>query len=159
MNIEEAIGEFKRYMNSDCYLDAPSNEACELAIRGLRRVEQNLISKMIAEKEQERYEELFKLMEENPALPVVPIIRGGICRNWWSDYLGNWSDIYIDEYAVCEDTKEVIFRSDDDASGGLARYLSAEEWDKLPDRESERREIYEALPWVEAIIVYIESAD
>lgn len=155
MNIEEAIGEFKRYMNSDCYLDAPSNEACELAIRGLRR-EQNLITR-ITEKEQERYEELFKLMEENPTLPVVPIIRSAICGNWWSDYLGSLGDIYIDEYAVCEDTKEVIFRSDDDASGGLARYLSAKEWDKLPDSESECRPFYEALPWVKAIIVYIES--
>lgn len=32
-----AIDEIKKYMDSDCYLDGPSNEACDLAISALKR--------------------------------------------------------------------------------------------------------------------------
>lgn len=35
---EEAITEFKAYMESDSYVDAPSNEACLLAVNALRSV-------------------------------------------------------------------------------------------------------------------------
>lgn len=37
MTNEEAIAELQHWMKSDCYLDAPSNEACELAITALER--------------------------------------------------------------------------------------------------------------------------
>lgn len=39
MNITKAIEEFERYLNSDCYLDAPSNEACNLALAALYKQE------------------------------------------------------------------------------------------------------------------------
>lgn len=35
MTCDDAIQEIQYYMNSDCYADAPSNEACKLAIRAL----------------------------------------------------------------------------------------------------------------------------
>lgn len=35
MTCEDAIQEIKHYINSDCYADAPSNDACKLAIRAL----------------------------------------------------------------------------------------------------------------------------
>ena len=35
MTREEAIAEIQYYMNSDSYADAPSNEACKLAIEAL----------------------------------------------------------------------------------------------------------------------------
>lgn len=37
MTNDDAIQEIQYYMNSDCYLDAPSNEACQLAISALER--------------------------------------------------------------------------------------------------------------------------
>ena len=38
MTREEAIAEIKYYMESDSYADAPSNEACKMAINALRPV-------------------------------------------------------------------------------------------------------------------------
>ena len=36
MSIQEAIEALLRYLKSDCYLDAPPNEAVEIALAALR---------------------------------------------------------------------------------------------------------------------------
>lgn len=46
MTREEAIVELKAYMESDCYLDAPSNEACSIAINALRPVSREQVEKV-----------------------------------------------------------------------------------------------------------------
>lgn len=46
MTREEAIAELKAYMESDCYLDAPSNEACSIAINALRPVSREQVEKV-----------------------------------------------------------------------------------------------------------------
>lgn len=43
--------------------------------------------------------------------------------------------------------------------GTLEDYLSYDDFDKLPDLESECRPIYDALPWTKAIIVYIGAPE
>ena len=50
-----------------------------------------------------------------------------------------------------------LFKSDDDVFDTLERFLSDDEFYRLPDVESECRKIYDALPWKKAIIVYIET--
>jgi len=49
----------------------------------------------------------------------------------------------------------VCFKSDDDVFDVLEKFLSTEEFDALLESESECRPIYDALPWVKAIIVNI----
>ena len=39
----------------------------------------------------------------------------------------------------------------------LERYFTYEEFEKLPESESECRKYYDALPWEKAIIVFIET--
>lgn len=46
MTREEAIAEIKYYMESDSYADAPSNEACKMAINALRPVSREQVEKM-----------------------------------------------------------------------------------------------------------------
>ena len=46
MTREEAIAEIKYYMESDSYADAPSNEACQMAITALRPVSREQVEKM-----------------------------------------------------------------------------------------------------------------
>ena len=46
MTREEAIAEIKYYMKSDSYADAPSNEACKMAINALRPVSREQVEKM-----------------------------------------------------------------------------------------------------------------
>ena len=46
MTWEEAIAEIKYYMESDSYADAPSNEACQMAINALRPVSREQVEKV-----------------------------------------------------------------------------------------------------------------
>ncbi len=50
-----------------------------------------------------------------------------------------------------------MFKSDDDVFEVLERFLPEEEFEALPEKESECRPFYDALPWVKAIIVYITT--
>ena len=47
MTWEEAIVELKAYMESDCYLDAPSNETCSIAINALRPITREQVEKAL----------------------------------------------------------------------------------------------------------------
>ena len=46
MTREEAIAEIKYYMESDSYADAPSNDACQLALTALRPVSREQVEKV-----------------------------------------------------------------------------------------------------------------
>lgn len=56
---------------------------------------------------------------------------------------------------MCERYDYTAFKSDDDVFDVLEKYLSDEEFEKLPESESECRKYYNALPWEKAIIVSI----
>lgn len=45
---------------------------------------------MISEKDRKNREELFKLMQENPELPVVPMVDGEIPGDDCGYWLGSW---------------------------------------------------------------------
>lgn len=114
---------------------------------------------MISEKERKNREELFKLMQENPELPVVPMVDGeipGDDSGWW---LGAWGSARIDEYLFTRNREWMVFKSDDDVFDVLERHLSDEEFEKLPETEAECRPYYDALPWIKAIIVDINLPD
>lgn len=107
------------------------------------------------EKEQKNRDELFRLMRENPDLPVVAMVDGeipGDDSGWW---LGAWGHVRVDEYLLTHNCEWMVFKSDDDVFDVLERHLSSEEFEKLPKAEEECRKIYDALPWTKAIIVYI----
>ena len=46
MTREDAIAEIKYYMEHDSYADAPSNEACQMAINALRPVSREKVEKV-----------------------------------------------------------------------------------------------------------------
>lgn len=111
---------------------------------------------MITEKEKENRTELFRLMQENPELPVVPMVDGEIVG--YDDalyWLGEWGRAEIDEYLISRRAERIFFKSEDDVFDVLERHLSNEEFDALPESEDECRTYYDALPWERAIIVYI----
>lgn len=109
----------------------------------------------MTEKEKNNREELFKLMQENPDLPVVPMVGCEIVADDCGYWLGSWGRAYVDEYVLAERAERMLFKSDDDVFDALEKYMSYEEFEKLPDSESECRPYYEKLPWTKAIIVYI----
>lgn len=108
---------------------------------------------MISERERKNRNELFRLMKENPDLPVVPMVDAEICGEDSGHWIGSWGYVLVDEYLACEDY--IAFKSDDDVFDVLERYFTYEEFEKLPESESECRKYYNALPWEKAIIVYI----
>lgn len=100
---------------------------------------------------------LFRLMCENPDLPVVPMVNGEITEDdsgWW---MGRLADCIVDEFLFCEKHDSIVFKSDNNIFGTLEEYLTYEEFEKLPETESECKSYYDNLPWEKAIIVYIDT--
>ena len=114
---------------------------------------------MITERERKNREELFKLMRENPELPVVAMVDGEIPGDDSGYWLGAWGFARVDEYLLTHNSERMVFKSDDDIFDVLERHLSDEEFEKLPETEEECRPFYDALPWTKAIIVYINLPD
>jgi hypothetical protein len=109
--------------------------------------------------EREKKEELFKLMRENPELPVIPMVDGeivaddGYCR-----WLGSWGSSYIGEYLRGQE--RVFFRDDDDpeeVSKVVEENLDSEAWGVMSDEEYLKE--YAEMPWIKAIIVNIDLPD
>ena len=103
----------------------------------------------------ENFDNLFRLMRENPELPVVPMVDGEIPGDDCGYWLGAWGQATIDEYII--GNERVMFKSYDDVFEVLERFLTYEEYEALPETESECRPRYDALPWKKAIIVYITT--
>ena len=114
---------------------------------------------MISEREKQDREELFHLMQENPDLPVVPMVDGEIAGDDCGYWMGYWGRAAVDEFLMCERYSYMALKSEDDVFDVLEKYLSDEEFEKLPESESECRTHYDALPWTKAIIVYIVAVE
>ncbi len=108
------------------------------------------------ENEKQIHEKLLRLIKENPELPVVPFVDAYVTGDDSGYWLGSWGAVAVDEYLVSPyDDMPILCKSLDAVFDTLDRYLSYEEFEKLPDSEMECRKIYESLPWKKAIIVYI----
>lgn len=104
--------------------------------------------------------ELIKLIEENPSLPVVPMIDSEVVGDSDALWLGRWGECEVTEYYLGrnhvhfkgDDVEDVLLDMDGckygrDQSGRDIRDLTEEEWSEL----------YQALPWVRCIVVYITA--
>lgn len=102
--------------------------------------------------------EIIQLIEENPNLPVVPMVDSEVVADDYGYWLGKWGSCKITEYYLGRE--KVHFKDDDeedvlndlvgckyscDPQGRDIYDLSDEEWDAL----------YKTVPWIKAIVVYI----
>lgn len=110
---------------------------------------------MTRENVKENREELFRLMQENPELPVVPMVDYEIVADDSGRWLGSWGSSYIGEYLIGEE--QVHFREDDDPSE-VDKVLSERYGDDYYTDMTDEQEAaaYAGLPWVKAIIVNID---
>lgn len=102
-------------------------------------------------------QEFIKLVQENPDLPIVPLVSDDAVCSQWNYTTASFGGSRIDEYLICEKFERIVFKSENDMFGTLEYYLSDEEFEELPDEEEDCRPYYDALPWTKAIIVYIEA--
>ncbi len=115
---------------------------------------------MISEYEKENREELFRLMRENPELPVVPMVDSEIvCDDGYARWRGAFGSAHVGQYIISE---ECIHFRDDTDWGEIEETLTDgqityEEYEAAT--EAEAMAIYAALPWIEAIIVDIDLPD
>ena len=106
-------------------------------------------------KEREYRDKLFRLMQENPDLPVVPMVDGEIgCDAWYNLCIGSLGYSCIREYIVIN--KCVYLREDDDPYE--IDWLLSEKYGRdycVGMTVEHKVEAYASLPWVKAIIVDI----
>lgn len=106
--------------------------------------------------------ELLKLIEENPNLPIVPMVGTEVvCDDSYRYWLGDWGSYYVGEYVLYEtkyesrffddraDLKEVYY--DDHYDEERFDGMTEEEIQAITDKE------VDDMNWVKAIIVYIEA--
>lgn len=109
----------------------------------------------MTERERQNREELFKLMQENPELPVVPMVDYEIIGEDYGRWLGAWGSSYIGEYLIGEE--RVYFREDDDPSE-IERLICERQGEEIFTllNDEEAKETYAEMPWIKAIIVNID---
>lgn len=99
--------------------------------------------------------ELLKLIQENPDLPIVPIVCGEVVQDDCKHWLGSVSNVEVNEWVYVD---EQFYTRDDqyDIEGHfIDKYCAEAECAYNPQISEIAREKAEALPWKKAIIVYI----
>lgn len=101
--------------------------------------------------------ELLKLVGQRPDLPVVAAVNYDVVLDdsyvYW---MGHINGAMIDK--VCTDKDgATVFYEDHDIEDALASVLSDDEYELLPDDGEGREKAFEALPWKEVIVAFVES--
>ncbi len=117
--------------------------------------------KHISDTEKQNRAKLFRLMQENPDLPVIPFVDTEVVAgDEFGCWMGSWGPARVDEFLLPPNEWEaVIFKSNSDVECVWERLLPEEKFNALPDTDAERRLYFDALPWVKAIIVNIETPE
>lgn len=100
--------------------------------------------------------ELLKLVQENPDLPIVPLVDYEVCFEDYGYWQGSFGRAKVNEYVHFDDrfyTRDYQDIIEDKLSDTLC-----DDYPDMPDDEFFKmiHEKAEALPWKKAIIVYIE---
>lgn len=112
------------------------------------------------EKERKNREELFRVMQENPDLPVIAMVDSEIVADdGYNRWLGAWGHCEIGEYFVGEE--RIHFRESDNfdeiEEALTDGQLCYDDFEAMSDEEAEG--VYNSLPWIRAIIVNIDLPD
>lgn len=112
---------------------------------------------MVTAKERKNIKALFRLMQENPELPVIPFVDAEVVAgDDFGCWMGGWGEVRIDEYLIPPRNEPIIFRdSDTDIFDTLEKMLGFEEYESLLNDRSDCQTAYDALPWKKAIILEI----
>lgn len=97
-------------------------------------------------------EELLKLMQEYPELPVIPMVDSDVAAGYaWN--IGRLEEVEIEEYLIADGN--VYTKSADDIQEVLEAVYGSLKAGRMEDEEAER--VYQQLPWQKAIMLYIRA--
>lgn len=93
-------------------------------------------------------------MQENPQLPVVPMIDSNIVTDdSFPRWMGVWGSATKSAYLITDE--RVFIRDYDDEEDVLSEVYGWDAYEEMSDEEAE--DAYENLSWTEAIIVNIDA--
>lgn len=106
--------------------------------------------------------EFLKLVQENPDLPIVPMVDREVCLDdTWGDWFGSFGECWVDSYVYVEYCGNNRFFTKDEQDR-IEEYLvqqiineDVKEELSYEEIEKQAHEKAEVLPWKKAIIVYI----
>ncbi len=105
--------------------------------------------------------ELLKLMNENPELPVIPMVDTEVvCGDEYGYWMASFGECSIREFAIDEWYGEGIikYRDEPDAEEQLIEAIAESKYDGTDDDYEKAKEEVEKL-WTKAIIVRIILPD
>lgn len=102
--------------------------------------------------------EIIKLIEENPNLPIVPMVDSEVVADDGGYWLGKWERCEVTEYY--QGREYIHFRDDDEEDVlkdmvGCKYYCDTQGRDITDLTDEEWNVLYESIPWVKCIVVYI----
>lgn len=106
----------------------------------------------------ENIKKLFKLMEENPTLRVMPFVRWEIVAEDWGYWMASFGDCFVDEVCVYKD--RIYWKSEIDA---LEEEICDDEFDSYGETKVDYEEFVkqkaQEQEWEKVIVVRIELPD
>ena len=104
--------------------------------------------------------ELIRLIQENPDLPIVPMVDSDVVvDDYFGYWLGSFGNCEVNEYICIEmyGNDRFVTRDDQDEIEEYFIQLILDEDENISDEEvvSRAHKQAEALDWVKAIVVYI----
>jgi len=101
----------------------------------------------------ENVKKLLELIEENPDLPIVPMVDGDVVvDDTFCNWLGHWGRAEVTEYLL---GSEGVWFKDADAEDVLSDVLGYEAWEAMTDEEE--KAALDSLDWIKCIVVYITA--
>lgn len=106
-------------------------------------------------------EQLLQLIKDNPDLPVVPMVDGEVVGDDSSQYwLGHWGRAEVTEYYCGRERVHFIDDDEEDVLNDLegCKYSCDSQGRDIYDLSDEEwKALYESVPWVKCIMIYITT--
>lgn len=104
--------------------------------------------------------ELLELIKNHPELPVVPMVGAEIVADdTYAYWIGSWGHVEITRYLTGDEHVHFYDETDEEEICQTLNDWPSYREDAYERPGTENLDIYKALPWIEAIIVYIETPD
>ena len=110
---------------------------------------------MDIKKQQENIKHLLKLIQENPELPIIPMIHWEVVGEDIGCWRGSWQEAFVDE--MLEDKEGIQLRTGGDEDNLIEEVVDTiNDWGKTEDEiREEASKIVANYDWKKCILVRI----